>query len=759
GTPLHIAWTTGAPTKLAVFAVDEGILQVARWKEPDPLAYLFRKRALAVTTAQILDLLLPELDIVRALAAPGGDEDALLAGNLNPFKRKGQPPVAYWSGIMDVPAGAGALDYVVPDYFNGTLRVTAVAVNDRAIGVTGAKVISRGPFVINPTLPLFAAPGDEFDTTAIVTNTLEGSGAGVPVQVTLEPSAGLELVGDAAQTLTIDEGRDVAAHWRLRVTGSPGVAGAVFRAASGTHATTATQDMSVRPAAPALTTVATAIAARGGTAELPVDRVLYSELRDVEASAATSPLGLVPGLSRYLTTYPHLCTEQLVSAALPGLVLGTHAEELGIDPARAEALFERARLTLQARQNSDGDFGIWSADANTDPFITAYATHYLIEARARGRAVPDGMLRRALSALAQNLEPSDDLFELRTKSYGLYLLTRSGQVKLAEARALRDVLVALPAEQWNGSVAALFLAAVFKQLNLEDDAKPLLAGVALGRRGETDYDDFDDPLSRDGLTLYLLSKHFPDRARALPPDALLALGDEVAKFNTFSAGTVILGLDAYAQAVPPTVAQNLRISAIGADGTAQPLTTTGSVVLSAAVPEGAKSIRFEASGGTPLFHQLVQAGFDRTPQTVKVANGLEVARELRLAGGKAAVAKAGIHDKLDVVVSVRATDGVEREVAVVDLLPGGFEVDLSSDALLQRRSLVGGDDVWEPQYVDAREDRVAFYGTVGDRARRFVYRIKPTNRGHFQVPPVQIEGMYDRGAWGRGAGSGIDVTD
>jgi hypothetical protein len=66
-----------------------------------------------------------------ALAAPGGDDDALLAGNLNPFKRKGIPPVAYWSGIRDVPAGAGGVDYAIPDTFNGSLRVLAVGVNDR----------------------------------------------------------------------------------------------------------------------------------------------------------------------------------------------------------------------------------------------------------------------------------------------------------------------------------------------------------------------------------------------------------------------------------------------------------------------------------------------------------------------------------------------------------------------------------------------------------------------------------------------------
>ncbi|CKS89903.1 Uncharacterised protein [Mycobacterium tuberculosis] len=43
-----------------VFAVDEGILQVARYKTPDPLKHFFQKRALEVGTLQTLDLILPE---------------------------------------------------------------------------------------------------------------------------------------------------------------------------------------------------------------------------------------------------------------------------------------------------------------------------------------------------------------------------------------------------------------------------------------------------------------------------------------------------------------------------------------------------------------------------------------------------------------------------------------------------------------------------------------------------------------------------
>jgi uncharacterized protein YfaS (alpha-2-macroglobulin family) len=57
---------------MIVFAVDEGILQVADYKAPDPLGFFMQKRALEVRTDQILDLLMPENSILATLAAIGG---------------------------------------------------------------------------------------------------------------------------------------------------------------------------------------------------------------------------------------------------------------------------------------------------------------------------------------------------------------------------------------------------------------------------------------------------------------------------------------------------------------------------------------------------------------------------------------------------------------------------------------------------------------------------------------------------------------
>jgi uncharacterized protein YfaS (alpha-2-macroglobulin family) len=111
-------------------------------------------------------------------------------------------------------------------------------------------------------------------------------------------------------------------------------------------------------------------------------------------------------------------------------------------------------------------------------------------------------------------------------------------------------------------------------------------------------------------------------------------------------------------------------------------------------------------------------------------------------------------------------------VAIVDLLPGGFDpvieppapvtdaqqdgddqsgdsaADAGGDSAVKPsawRSPIGlSSSSWRPDYADIREDRVVIYGTATPDVREFVYRIKPTNAGKFIVPPAYAESMYDR---------------
>ena len=62
-------------------------------------------------------------------------------------------------------------------------------------------------------------------------------------------------------------------------------------------------------------------------------------------------------------------------------------------------------------------------------------------------------------------------------------------------------------------------------------------------------------------------------------------------------------------------------------------------------------------------------------------------------------------------------------------------------------------------YVEVREDRAVFFGTIGTQIREVTYQIKPTNRGEFVVPPTYAESMYDRRIKARALAGKITVTD
>jgi hypothetical protein len=133
----------------------------------------------------------------------------MVGRNLNPFKRRRDKPVAFWSGVRDVGPAGGDFTFTVPDYFNGTLRVMAVAVNEDVVGATEVKSVVRGDFVLNPNVPLMVAPGDTFEVSLGVANNVVRSGKGAQIQVGVQASPQLEVLGPAATTLTIDEMRGI----------------------------------------------------------------------------------------------------------------------------------------------------------------------------------------------------------------------------------------------------------------------------------------------------------------------------------------------------------------------------------------------------------------------------------------------------------------------------------------------------------------------------------------------------------------------
>ncbi len=271
GEPLFISYKTDRPSKIVVFAVDEGILQVTDYHVPDPLDYYFRKYALNVQTSQIVDLIMPEYSKLRA-SAFGGDGEAK---HLNPFKRVTDKPVVFWSGVLDADNTERRVCYNVPDYFNGTLTVMAVAMSPDAVGSVAQNSLIQGPFVITPGVPTLAAPGDQFEVGVTVANNVPGSGQNAAVTLTAEPSEQLEILNMPPQPMTIPEGKEVSAVFTVRAKDKLGSASIAFKAAGNGQESTLRSTVSVRPAVPLETEV------QGGnftkdSITVPVDRDMHA---------------------------------------------------------------------------------------------------------------------------------------------------------------------------------------------------------------------------------------------------------------------------------------------------------------------------------------------------------------------------------------------------------------------------------------------------------------------------------------------------
>jgi uncharacterized protein YfaS (alpha-2-macroglobulin family) len=810
----HVTSTT--PTRAVVFAVDEGILQVAHYKLGDPLQYFFRKRMLEVTTSQILDLIIPDFQKLMTMAAPGGDADGAIGRQLNPFRRKRDKPVAYWSGIVDID-GSRDLTYKVPDYFNGKLRVMAVSVSPDKIGTFEGGTTVRGDFVLSPNVPTTLAPGDEAEISVGVANNLTGlGGKEVPVVVNLKLGPQLQIVGDAAKTLSLGEMREGVAIFRVHATDKLGSGNMSFTAGYNGKSAKQSVDLSVRPASPMRTDLAFGHVDAHGRGDVTSLRDMHDEYAKRDASFSTVPVVLARGLAAYLVDFPHYCTEQMISAAMPALILGKRPEFGDIKPARmigddtppanpVAALFD----VLRARQNGQGGFGLWTATPDTHTFATDYAVHYLIEAGDHGVAVPADMLASADNALRQIAadDTGDSLVEMRQRAYAIYLLTRQGNVTTNDLASVQRRLEEVYPKQWKDDLAAAWLAASYQLLHQDRLANGLIAGPRkLLTRTPADetysYGDYYDTPIRDASVLYLLAKHFPDQAKALPPSIVENLVRPLGKghYNTLSSGMIILALDAWATDAGADVSK-LSINAVAANGALTSIGAAKGSLIDGHWTAAAQRLRLINDADRTAWYGVAQTGFDRKPSADTRKDGLEIIRTYTDTKGKS-IDTVSTGDEIDVHVKIRSTTNEAIDnIAIVDLLPGGFEPVLdtappadadaatpssdettsdSSDASADGEGDAQGEgegegegtdaptwhspignpeSTWKPEYADVREDRVVVYGVASTDVQEFVYRIKATNAGKFVIPPALVESLYDRSVQARAPGGGTMTVE
>ena len=539
----------------------------------------------------------------------------------------------------------------------------------------------------------------------------------------------------------------------------------IFTASAGAKSASQRVDVSVRPAAAYRMQVSFSRLAPNTGKTVSDLRHIYDAYATRDASVSTVPLALSQGLTAWLVNTDNYCTEQIVSASMPRLVASkwsavpafARALQPGLSgPQKGDALAEQIDA-IRSRQNEQGGFGLWTATPDSEPFISAYAMHFLIEARDRGVAVPKETIddgNRYLQLLADD-DSAQTLYRLRERAYAVYLLTRQGNVTTNDIASVQRRLEEAYPNTWKYDLAAGWLAASYVMLKQDDQANQLISPLQahLERRdddGHYLYAYYDDPLIDDSTVLYLLAKHFPGRAKALSARAMenVARPLEINRFNTLSAAMAMLAFDAYANTNAAAV-DKLSIAEMHANGAQFAITKLQNNMLQAGSFSGlATGLRINDASALPAWAMVAQAGYDRDVPTSEIKNGLEILREYTDTKGNA-LDKITLGEEIDVHLKIRATgDKGEGDIAVVDLLPGGFDPVIT-------QSLRQPTSTWTPAYSDVREDRVVIYGSASPDVQEFVYRIKASAAGRFIVPPAYGESMYDRRVQARAKGGDV----
>ncbi|WP_374346017.1 alpha-2-macroglobulin [Phenylobacterium sp.] len=732
----------GGRARVTLAAVDEGILQLTKFKSPDPVQYYFGKRALTLDYRDDYGRLLDPNLGAPANVNFGGDEIGGEGLTVTPIKT-----VALWSGVVETGLDGKAVIKLPAADFNGELRLMAVAWTDTAVGSASKPITVHEPVVADLALPRFLAPGDKAFATLELHN-LEGKVGEYVAELTADGG----VLAPFKKAFQLILGQRVAERIPFNAPMKAGIGKVGFKVSGPGFSTAKDYPIQTRLGWGQITRTTIDLQKTGDSFTPTPDYLKGLAAGDASLQVSYSPFrGFDPApIANALSKYPYGCTEQTVSAAYPLL----YATEVGGDPKlkRSTTALAGAVGRLLDRQTLDGAFGLWRVgDGEADAWLGAYATDFLIEAKGMGAPVPQEAIDRALSAMRQISRPdgwasvsyrleypewwsgspeaskkATEAMRSRASAYALYVLAKGGRGDLARLRWWHDV-------QMKNEASPLAKAQVGAGLALMGDQARARSALrqavrTLGYKDESDW--YQSPL-RDLAAVIALAYESgqADIARSLQGRLENAVKDPDA-LNTQEEARLLEAAHYMLKAAGP-----VKIAATGAFPV-QGATNRWAVGKLA-------DARFVNNGGA-IWRTVTVTGAPVAAPPAS-ANGVTLSKRLfTFTGGAADVANLRQGDRVIVLVSGRSSQARSMALVVDDPLPAGFEIetvlgpDDAQNGPFRFLGQLSGADVQE-----ARDDRyVAAMDLAGKGDFAFAYVARAVTPGDFLLPGAQAKDMY-----------------
>ena len=733
---IDVRTTPGAMVTIAV--VDEGIMQVRNTRTPDPHRYFYQKRALQVESHDMYPLLFPELRVRKQTYGAGDDMEM----RINPFTVKRADLMTYWSGVIKAPNGRASVKVDLPA-FAGAVRVMAVAYKGAAFGSASHMITVTDPLILSTPLPRVVAPGDTVHVPVVLTNT---TSTAMKASCSLTTTGPLKVVGSPRQ-LTIAANRDQVATFTLVGTGLGAASVTTTATTSGETFTSSTQ-IAVRPVSPLSEASGSGVVAAGSAADIAVAGGFLPGTGRGRLVVSTFPAIQIARNLASLVEYPYGCVEQTISKAFPQIYFADLVKAWhGAGGASAEPLknVQDAVRKIQGMQSWNGGVTYWPGGGDVTWWGTAYAAHFLHEARRAGHEVDNRVLDKMLQYLAERvrsretetirLQQPDGMQTAKRAAretfYSLFVLAAAGRQDVPTMNYWTSRMSELTQD------SRYMLACTYLMLGDKSAYKKVLPSQFREERYRPMHDgSFASPIRDMALALYALVVAAPEDAQtAALARRLSAMLQHEDVFSTQENAFGVLALGRLAQRAARSTAK----ATIMQNGSAIASFTGGTTGIS--VQPGAR-IRINASGGS-VYYLWVAEGVRADGRAPIEDRTLQVRRTLLDRNGVVLSGNTFTQNQRIIVkVTIRTVDNsVVDNVVISDVLPAGFE--LENPRLGADDGSAIAKDGSTAKYYDYRDDRMNMFVRAEGNARHYYYVVRAVSKGRFRMGPIGADAMYD----------------
>jgi len=754
------------PLYATVAAVDEGILQLTNYRNPDPLAQLFAKRALGVDTFETVgwSLLVPALG--EGKSPGGGEEGAQGPGRIPPVK-----PVALWSGVVNLDeSGKARVRFQVPQY-RGSLRVVAVAVGPSRVGVAAANVTVREPLVIQTTFPRFLINDDRFVVPVFLTNLTDRPES---VEVEFQTGESVRVEGDATKPIELAPNASGTVTFVARANAAFGAADFKVIARGKRNRSEDTAQIPFLPNAP-VTREVSQIKLQPGKNDLSKSLLGWTpQYEQTSVWVTASPYGQEFTHLKYLICYPYGCVEQTVSTTRPLLYMG---QLLGsIDPASAKDLkieekFMHGVNHLLTMQTSAGGFAMWPGGQDPTLWGTAFVTYLFLQGKEAGYPIPEDSLNQAVSFMQNALNSGNQETDYHGDRMGSsepfmqYVLAVAGHGRKGRIKQLLEK----PDSGWGEMKeenlyllkAALYLAG---DRTYTADLKKLEVTISDHRINNW---SFWSELRTRGLQLNIVEDVYPHSAEAERLAQAVASRlreNQSGHLNTQEISWTVSGLGKRAS----VGASEWSPPELYLDGKKmQPLpkqqkTKGKEATWQIAGASGSKSLdlKVDKIEGGDLYAVVTVEGIKLGVPYALGDHTLKVSREYRnQAGEKLNLQNLKLGEVVYVDLSLQNLGNEQiQNVVLVDRFGAGLEIE--NPRLSREHAMDWASSLWEVTYLNMRDDQIEFFGHLAPKTTvRQVYVLRAVTAGEFTTPPVKAEAMYEPRYWSAAPGSPARILD